>query len=78
MESAATGTIFKEFSGKNMGNFKLIVPTPEVFVNFEKRINPLYEFQKILGHEFRILETLRDTLFLKVPAGENKSFQYPA
>ena len=70
MEAVATGSTFKEISGKNMSNLKIIVPNPKIIRSFEEKVGPLSEFQKNLRYETETLENLRDTLLPKLLTGE--------
>ncbi len=70
MEAVATGSTFKEISGTNMKNLKIIVPINDLIRRFEELVEHNSELQKNLRHETKNLEVLRDTLLPKLLAGE--------
>ncbi len=70
MEAVATGSTFKEISGTNMKNLKVILPSIGLIKFFETVTCSNSELQKYMRHETENLEGLRDALLPKILMGE--------
>ena len=70
METVATGSTFKEISGTNMKNLKIIVSGNDLMNKFETIVDTNSQLQKSLRYETENLEKLRDTLLPKLLSGE--------
>lgn len=70
IEGMASGSTFKEVSGSVMKSVPAQIPDGETLTRFNNFCRPLFEQQKQLEQENRVLAELRGTLLPKLMAGE--------
>ena len=70
IENVASGSTFKEVSGSTMKNFGAVIPDNDTLAEFQRFCNPLFEQQRALEYENKLLAALRDTLLPKLMNGE--------
>lgn len=70
IEAKASGSTFKEASGSLMKSLPIIVPTKDVSLSFENKLNPVFDYQANLEKESNSLSSLRDTFLPRLMSGE--------
>lgn len=70
IENAASGSTFKEVSGRTMKGIPAIIPDSNTLKQFQERCACIFEEQELLEAENRHLATLRDTLLPRLMSGE--------
>jgi len=70
IENMASGSTFKEISGSTMKTVPAFIPDVETLHSFNEFCKPLFEQQRLLEDENRILTSLRDSLLPKLMSGE--------
>lgn len=68
--SHASGSTFKEISGKGLKSISITIPSKEIVNKFDEIVNPLSEIIKNKEEENEILKDIRDTLLPKLMSGE--------
>lgn len=69
IESAASGSTFKEISGSAMKNIPAIIPDRNTLDQFNSFCAPIFAQQKILEEQNHSLAMLRDSLLPKLMSG---------
>ena len=69
IESAASGSTFKEISGSAMKNISAIIPDRNTLDQFNSFCAPIFAQQKILEEQNHSLAMLRDSLLPKLMSG---------
>lgn len=69
IESAASGSTFKEISGSAMKNIPAIIPDRNILDQFNSFCTPIFAQQKILEEQNHSLAMLRDSLLPKLMSG---------
>jgi len=66
----STSSIASAVNSKSIKNLEIVIPTPDLLKDFDKKIKPIFE--KILNNQVQIktLAKLRDTLMSKLMNGE--------
>ena len=70
IEGMASGSTFKEVSGKAMKNVPAVIPDAETLAKFSDFCAPIFAQQRILEEQNQSLATLRDNLLPKLMSGE--------
>ena len=70
IENAASGSTFKEVSGRTMKGIPAIIPDSNTLKQFQERCACIFEEQELLEAENRHLATLRDALLPRLMSGE--------
>jgi len=64
------GTIFKSVTKEDMHGIKAVSPTPDVIVQFEEIVSPIFKELEVLTEKCGILRRTRDLLLPKLVSGE--------
>lgn len=70
IEGMASGSTFKEVSGSTMKRVSAFIPDQETLSKFNHFCTPIFEQQRLLEEQNRVLATLRDDLLPKLLKGE--------
>ena len=70
IEARASGSTFKEVSGRTMTQTPALIPNKQVLTDFSHLLRPHFKQQELLEAENEVLLNLRDTLLPKLMSGE--------
>ena len=70
VEGMASGSTFKEVSGRTMKNVPAVIPDTETLTCFNDFCAPIFAHQRILEEQNQSLAALRDSLLPKLMSGE--------